>query len=297
MKRNSTLPKDVQKIGIITKSNIAERPEILKKAVKLLEKYHKEIYFDAHSAPIFKIKKGYKKSEILQQCDLVIVFGGDGTLLKVASHVGKKKILVLGVNIGNVGFLSETTPEKLAEDFEKLFKGQYVVDKRVLLRVTHYRSGKKLNTFLALNEAVINQGSFARLIELNVQLNKRRIITFKADGLIVSSPTGSTGHSLSAGGPIVHPSISALILTPICPTTLSIRPIVIPNDRQITLTLTTKRRESQDIGLTLDGQITIPLEYGDEIKIRKSSRQFYLVRLKGNRGHYHRLRSKLGWGK
>src|SRR5581483_8004954 len=145
----------------------------------------------------------------------------DGTLLKTASRCVTKKTLVLGVNVGTVGFLTETTPEKLHEDLQKLFKGEYTVDMRFLLRVTHYRNNEKIKTFLALNDAVINQGSFARLIEMDVEINQRKVITFKADGLIVSSPTGSTGHSLSAGGPIVYPSLPALILTPICPASIS----------------------------------------------------------------------------
>jgi NAD+ kinase len=131
---------------------------------------------------------------------------------------------------------------------------------------------------------------------MDVSINQRKVITFHADGLIISSPTGSTGHSLSAGGPIVHPSLPGIILTPICPATLSIRPIVIPNDRQLKIVLNTRRRhEGENVGLTLDGQETIPLEYGDEIKIRKSSRYFNLIRLKGG-NYYKMLRDKLRWG-
>ncbi len=291
------LPHKIQKIGIITKSNIAEKKEVLKKLVQHLQKHHKEVFFDAHCALLIGVAKtGYERAALLAMCDLVIVLGGDGTLLKTASHAVRKKTLVLGVNVGTLGFLTEITPKNLSQALEKIFHNEFTVDSRSLLRVTHYRSGKKLNTFLALNDAVINQGSFARLIEMQIEINKKRVIGFKGDGLIISSPTGSTGHSLSAGGPIVHPSLPAIVLTPICPATLSIRPIVIPNDRQIKITVTTRRQENQNVGLTLDGQTTIPLQYGDEIKIRKSARQFYLIRLKNGKNYYQMLRTKLHWG-
>ena len=232
----------------------------------------------------------------MQKCDMVVVMGGDGTLLKTARSVGTKTTLVMGFNFGNLGVLTESKPANIEHDLTEVLHNRYVIDERSILRVTIYRKGKKFDSFLALNDAVINQGSFARLIEMDVSINQRKVITVHADGLIISSPTGSTGHSLSAGGPIVHPSLPAIILTPICPATLSIRPIVIPNDRQLKITVTTKRQhEGENVGLTLDGQETIQLEYDDEIKIRKSSRYFNLIRLKGG-NYYKMLRDKLRWG-
>ncbi len=287
--------KNINTVGIIGKQNIKEHHEYLNRVVKTIEKHKKKILFDTNTAQLYK-KNGYKKTELLQKCDLVIVLGGDGTLLKTARRMGKKKALIMAFNFGNLGFLTESQPESIEKDLTRLFKNEYVLDKRSILRVTHYRHGKKLETFLALNDAVINQGSFARLIEMDVKINQRKMITLKADGLIISSPTGSTAHSLSAGGPIVHPSLPAIILTPICPATLSIRPIVIPNNRQIEVTINPKRRDKSDIGLTLDGQENIPLEMGDDVKVRKSSRYFYLVRLRGTGNYYQMLREKLHWG-
>lgn len=286
----------LQKVGIIIKSNSNARKSDLKKIVAMLKKFKKEVFLDVNSAPVLGVKNGHSKTELLQVCDLVLTLGGDGTLLKAAGCTAKKPTLILGVNFGNLGFLTESMPEKLEQDLKKLFEGHYYIDERFLLRINHYRNGQRINTFLALNDAVINQGAFARLIEMQVEINKQRMVTFKADGLIVSSPTGSTGHALSAGGPIVHPSLPAFILTPICPATLSVRPIVIPNDREIKITLTTQRKENQNVGLTLDGQKTIPLQYGDEIKIRQSKRKFLLIRLKGGSSYYRMLRSKLHWG-
>lgn len=283
-------------VGIIAKREVKAQQAYLQRVVQSLQHHHKKILFDTNTAPLYK-KNGHNKTELLQKCDLVIVLGGDGTLLKTARRIGKRKTLVMAFNFGTLGFLTESSPENIEEDLNKLFKNQYLIDKRSILRVTHYRKNKKLETCLALNDAVINQGSFARLIELDVIINQRRVTTFKADGLIVSSPTGSTAHSLSAGGPIVHPSLPGIILSPICPATLSTRPIVIPNDRQIKITLVPpKYMDKEDIGLTIDGQENTPLKYGDDVKIRRSSRCFYLARVKGTGNYYGMLREKLHWG-
>ena len=232
----------------------------------------------------------------MNTCDLVIVLGGDGTILKTAGYTGRNRALVLGVNYGNLGFLTEIGPKEIEPALTKIFARNYLVDRRSILRVTHYRKKKKLNTFLALNDAVINQGLFARLIELNIHVDGGEVADFRADGLIIATPTGSTAHSLSAGGPIVYPSLDAVVLTPICPATLTMRPIVIPNNRDITIAVATQRREEQNLGLTIDGQHTIPLEYGDVVKVRKSSRSFNMVRFHGT-NYYDMLRDKLGWSK
>lgn len=290
------IQKKITTVGIITKRNNEDHVPYIKEVVRVLKKHGKKILFDTNAAPVFPGNEGFNKTILMQKCDMVVVMGGDGTLLKTARRVAKTTTLVMGFNFGNLGVLTESKPANIEHDLHEVLSNRYVIDKRSILRVTIYRKGQKFNTFLALNDAVINQGSFARLIELDVSINQRKVITFHADGLIISSPTGSTGHSLSAGGPIVHPSLPAIILSPICPATLSIRPIVIPNDRQLKIVLNTRRRnEAENVGLTLDGQETIRLEYGDEIKIRKSSRYFNLVRLKGG-NYYKMLRDKLRWG-
>jgi NAD+ kinase len=289
------LNKKFQKIGIISKRTISEQVPLLKEIFHKVKKYAKEIYLDEHADPLITGGKGMDKHEIFSKADFVLVLGGDGTILKSAHSVGKKRTPILGVNMGTVGFLAEVMPDKLEESLKQILKNDYYLDRRTLLRITAYRKGKKVDTFLAMNDAVINQGLFARLIEMKIEIDQRKVAAFKADGLILATPTGSTGHSLSAGGPIVHPSLNALVITPICPITLSLRPIVIPNDRQVKITIATQRRGSYNIGLTVDGQVTIPLEYGDELKIRKSSRQFYMIRMK-SKNYYRLLREKLGWG-
>ncbi len=289
--------KSIRKVGIITKRTFAQHKTKMacaKKLVKYLEKKKVEIVFDSNIAPAFK-QKGFKKHELLNKVDLAITLGGDGTLLKTARSLGRKKILILAVNMGNLGFLTESTPDKLYDSLDRIFKGHYNIDKRSLLRVTIYRDNKKLSTYLALNDVVINQGAFARIIRMNLEIDGRQVTKVKADGLIIATPTGSTAHSLSAGGPIVHPRIEGLTITPICPSSLSMRPLVVPDNRTMTITLETERREEiAIIGLTLDGQDMTILKYGDKIKIRRSKRSLYMART-GNR-YFKMLRGKLHWG-
>lgn len=287
--------KIIKKVGIITKLNNVNFVPTIKKLVKCLKKHNVEILFDNNCNKYFKNEVGLKKEQILNKADLVITLGGDGTILKTARRITSKKALILGVNLGNLGFLTETTSSKMLDTIQKIFEGNYEIDKRSLIRVTIYRDGKKLETFLALNEVVINQGAFARLIKIDLEADGRKIVNFLADGLIVATPTGSTAHALSAGGPIVHPYLQALVVAPICPSSLSMRPIIVPDTKQITATIETQRRdESAIIGLTMDGQDMIILKYGDKIRFRRSKRSLYLVRTQNR--YYRMLRSKLNWG-
>lgn len=292
--------KPLNKIGIIGRKNLEGKKIYIQKIMKFLEKNKKEVYFDSRIANTIGKRQGHmSKSKMMKEMDMIITLGGDGTLLKAIRETDRtNRPYILGVNLGTLGFLSELhKPERIIETLERVFKGKYHLDDRTLLRVTIYRDHKKFKTFVALNDAVINQGNFARLIQMSVTIDQRKMIRFKADGVIVATPTGSTGHSLSAGGPIIHPQLPALIMTPICPTSLSNRPIVIPNNRQLNIYIETERRyKDNDIGLTMDGQVILPLKYGDEIKIRKSSRTVHLIRI-SNKLYYKMLRDKMGWGK
>jgi len=286
--------KRIQKVGLISKRDLDDK-KLVEKLVKYLEKKGKEVLLDQNLAKLLKRGAGLKKEQLLSKIDMGISLGGDGTLLKIARRHPRHHVPILGVNMGNLGFLTETVPDKMFGVLDNIFKNQCRLDRRTILRVTVYRNGKKLSTYLSLNDAVINQGSFARLIQIRIEVNQRLVVRFKGDGLIVASPTGSTAHSLSAGGPIVHTGVPGIIISPICPSSLSMRPIVIPDDRQVTIHIETERRaESEYLGLTLDGQESIPLKYGDEIKIRKSHRTLNLIR-EGSR-YYKMLRQKLSWG-
>lgn len=273
----------------------------LKDLKRFFEDKKLELMWDSHLSEIYGNEKETDKPKILRKADLLLTLGGDGTILKLMRDLPKRNdLFVLGVNLGTLGFNTEIQkPAKTFDALKEFFKGDFHIDERLLLRITVYRKGQKIQTFLALNEAVINQGNFARLIHLQAEIDQRKMLQFKADGVIVATPTGSTGHSLSAGGPIIHPRIDAFIFTPICPSELSVRPIVVPSNRQLTITIRTERRyEDNQIGLTIDGQTVFPLQYGDQVKIRRSSRKLRFIRRSRAGGNYYRiLRDKLNWGK
>lgn len=291
------LKKKIKHVGIITKSTIFEHASTLKTLVKILEQHLQYIFFDEFSSQALKKGKSFSKEQLFKMCDLIVAIGGDGTMLKTAANVGRKPTLVLGVNIGNVGFLTQTDPQNLPSALDKIFANDYFIEKRSLLEVDILRKSKKIHAFLAFNEAVINQGLFARIIELIVEIQNQKVISFKADGMIIATPTGSTAHSLSAGGPIVHPALDAVIITPVCPAALSLRPIVIPHGETIIIRIATQRSQQYDLGLTIDGQVTVTLQYGDIIRIHTSQRYFHMIHLEGAENYYKRLRSKLGWGR
>jgi len=286
----------IRKVGVITKRDISPHKKLLLKIQKYFKKKNIEIIWDENSASVLGMEKFFRKEQLLASSDVAITLGGDGTLLKTARRHPRKSIPILAVNLGTLGFLTETTEEKMFEVLDKVFNNQCGLDKRSILRITLYRKGKKHSTYLALNDVAINQGAFARLIQLRVEINQRLVNRFQADGLIIATPTGSTGHSLSAGGPIVHPHVTGIIMTPICPVSLSMRSIVLPDNRQLTIFIETDRKggQAEEIGMTLDGQDVISLKYGDEIKVRKSKRNMYLLR-EGTR-YYKILRDKLNWG-
>lgn len=293
-------PKIFHTIGIVTKTHLDQSGvKVLKKVVQFLRQRKLALLGDEHAvAHLGKRTPQASPEEIMQKADLVVTLGGDGTLIKLAHSVQEgEPVPVLSINLGHLGFLTEIQrTEEVLGALGSVLRGKYHLDPRMMLRVTIYRNGEKNETFLTLNESVINQGNFARLIHLNAQIDQRKMVHFKADGVIVATPTGSTGHSLSAGGPIVHPRLDAFIFTPICPAALAMRPIVLPSNRQLTLTIETQRRfEDNELALTIDGQRTKKMKYGDQIRIRRSSRTLMLVRLTTNK-YYTALRDHLGWG-
>lgn len=293
------MPKSIETVAIITKKDVhhaKHNGRIIKKLFNYLKRHKKKILIDKNCADLFPKHETHTKAYLLKHADLAITLGGDGTILKTARDLPRKKVLLFPVNFGNLGFLTESTPEKMFEALDKiLLEGNFHTDRRTILRVTLYRGNKKINTYLALNDAVINQGSFARLIELSLEIDNRKMVRFKGDGLIVATPSGSTAHSLSAGGPIVHPYIECMVITPICASSLSMRPIIVPDKKQLSVHIETRRREENPIiGLTIDGQDMTILKYGDTIKIRRSKRQVYIART--SHRYYRMLRSKLSWG-
>lgn len=231
--------------------------------------------------------------EFKTDADLIVVLGGDGTMISTARLTGERETLVLGINYGSLGYLTEFRIEEMFPALEEILAGNYEVDRRVMLEAQHRRDDKILDTGRVLNDVVINKAALARIIEIEVWLDRLFVNNFRADGLIVSTPTGSTAYNLSAGGPIIYPSMNAVVITPICPFTLTNRPIVIPDTAEINLCL---KNESDGVILTLDGQIGYSMQTGDCAVIRKSRTTLNLVQ-PPNRNYFDVLRNKLKWGR
>jgi len=231
--------------------------------------------------------------QLAASVDLILVLGGDGTMIATARMIEDLEVPVLGINYGGLGYLTEFRIEELYSALESILAGNYRLDKRVMLRTLHQRGDEIVNRNRVLNDVVINKSALARIIEIEAYLNDQFVNSFRADGLIVSTPTGSTAYNLSAGGPVIFPSMNAIVITPICPFTLSNRPIVVPDDAVIELRLKT---DHEDVALTLDGQVGIPLKIGDRVVIQKSRTTFNLIQ-PSNRNYFDVLRDKLRWGR
>ena len=234
------------------------------------------------------------EAEQLQaETDLIVVLGGDGTMISAARLVGRRETPVLGINYGSLGYLTEFRIEELFLALDTVLAGNYKIDRRVMLDAEHRRRGETIAIGRVLNDVVINKSVLARIIGIEVWLNEHFVNSFRADGLIVSTPTGSTAYNLSAGGPIIYPSMNAVVLTPICPFTLTNRPIVVPDTAEIKLVLS---HENEGVVLTLDGQVGYQMQTGDTVSIRKSATTFNLVQPM-NRNYFDVLRDKLKWGR
>jgi NAD+ kinase len=233
------------------------------------------------------------ESELAQRVDLMLVLGGDGTMIATARMIGDAQVPVIGVNYGGLGYLAEFPLEELFPALGSILAGQYRVQQRLMLTVELWRGEELVTRNRVLNDVVVNKSALARIVEIEAYLNEQFVNLFRADGLIVATPTGSTAYNLSAGGPIIYPSMNAVVITPICPFTLSNRPIVVPDDSMIEVRLAT---ENEEVALTLDGQVGFPLQAGDRALIRKSETAFNLVQ-PPNRNYFDVLRNKLKWGR
>ena len=233
------------------------------------------------------------EEELTQKVDLILVLGGDGTMIATARMLNDCEVPVIGVNYGGLGYLAEFRIEELFTALESILAGDYKLEKRVMLAVELRRSDELVTKNRVLNDVVMNKSALARIIHIETYLNNQFVNSFRADGLIVSTPTGSTAYNLSAGGPIIFPTMNTVVITPICPFTLSNRPIVVPDDSVIEVRLMT---EKEDVALTLDGQVGFPIQAHDRVIIRKSNTTFNLVQPK-NRNYFDLLRDKLRWGR
>jgi NAD+ kinase len=288
----------MKRIGIIAKQNKPEAVTIAGQLVEWLKPRGIQVYIEEGiqraipSSLAGPSLRGVKKEEIPSHAEMIIVLGGDGTLLSVARLVGSQEVPILGVNLGGLGFLTEITLGELYRVLERVIEGNFVTDERVVLNAGVVRQGKRFAEFIVLNDAVINKGALARIIDIETTINGEYLTTFKSDGLIISTPTGSTAYNLSAGGPIVYPSLHCLIITPICPHTLTNRPIMIPDDVEVRAILKSKQ---QEVILTLDGQQGFVLEFGDVVEVKKAPGRILLIK-SPHRHYFEVLREKLKWG-
>lgn len=279
-------------IGIIAKNNIEEPFEITKKLSNWLKERGVEVYVEKELGKKIRHPNSIDRREIPKLVDVILVFGGDGTFLGVAREACKYGTPILGINLGGLGFLTEVTIDELYPMMERIIDGDYEVEDRQML-ITSIRRGKKnIGTYEVLNDVVINKGALARIIDLAIYIEDSHVTTYKADGIILATPTGSTAYSLSAGGPIVHPGIPVTIITPICPHTLTNRPLVVSSEMKVEIKVTT---QEPDTYLTLDGQIGVRLKTGDLIEVKRTDTSVKLIK-SPFRDFFSILKTKLMWG-
>jgi NAD+ kinase len=289
----------VKRIGIVVKPHQPDALKTICELVSWLSERGIELVADSQidrqriTAQTGCVVETVPAEELAHNVDLIMVLGGDGTMIATARVIGDAEVPVLGVNYGGLGYLAEFRIEEMYMALELILEGNYRLEKRVMLAVELFRNDQQVTRNRVLNDVVINKSALARIIEIEAYLNDLFVNSFRADGLIVSTPTGSTAYNLSAGGPVIYPSMNAVVLTPICPFTLSNRPIVVPDDAIISLRLKT---EQEDVALTLDGQVGFPLKVEDRVVIRKSRTTFNLIQPM-NRNYFDVLRTKLRWGR
>jgi NAD+ kinase len=281
----------MKKIGIICKPGRPEPLEILKDLLPWLGRRGYETLVDSEAAAALGMQ-GRAREDIAAAVDAVLVLGGDGTMLGVSRLVAERGIPILGVNLGSMGFITEVNREEIYEAVDTLLSGTCSVEERLMLSAGVLRDGERIAEYTVLNDVVINKSALARIVDLDAFINGVYVTTFKADGLIISTPTGSTAYSLSAGGPILYPSLDSILLTPICSHTLTNRPIVLPDNFTIQVILKTV---SEDVYLTLDGQMGFSLRKDDVIEVNKSPYKTRLF-IPCERDYFNILRTKLKWG-
>jgi NAD+ kinase len=232
-------------------------------------------------------------SNFPKDMDALVVLGGDGTLLGAARTVGQYGIPILGVNIGGLGFLTEIPLKRLYPAVEMMLQGRLEVESRLMLETRVLRDKSEIYRFPVLNDVVINKGALARIIDLDVHINDQFLTTFRSDGLIISTPTGSTAYNLSAGGPILYPTLTNFVVTPICPFSLTNRPIILPDSDIVSIGM--GKESEEEVSLTFDGQVGFDFSYGDRVVIHKSKNKIKLIK-SPDQTYFEILRAKLMWG-
>lgn len=284
----------MKKIALFLNLEKSNSSELADEVISYLEKKRVGVFIYSgidDDANLCKLK--LDKEDVLEEVDCILVLGGDGTILKAARTLADKDIPILGINLGYLGFLAELEPKNLKVGLDKLIEKEYRTVKRMMLNASVIRNNVEIGNFTALNDIVVTKGGFARMVEYDIYVEDQYASTYIADGLIVSSPTGSTAYSLSAGGPIVSPELELLIFTPICPHTLYARPIIISSEKSLKVVICSKQ---SDVMITMDGQCGLELQLADVISVTKSQYNTKLIRF-DDKSFYSILREKLKGGK
>ncbi len=281
----------LKKIGVYAKCDHPDVAELVEQISVRLDRAAIDLVLDQQVAELMG-RPGVDGEELPSLVDLIIVLGGDGTLISVARRVGSRNVPIVGVNLGRLGFLTEVTRDELPLLLEVLIEGNYVVSDRMMLDAVIYREGENVGECTALNDVIIKKKALARILDLDTHVDGRHLSSFRADGLIVSTATGSTGYSLAAGGPIIYPELNSLLITPICPHMLTNRPIVVWSSSVIEIEV---KSQNDVVFFTADGQVGFELIPGDKVEVRRSDSRTWLVN-SPSKDYFEILRTKLGWG-
>jgi NAD+ kinase len=282
----------VKNIAIFCKQKPSVDREVLSQLTRWLRERGINVLMDGDTAGLIDETSPLSRAELPRKVELIVVLGGDGTLLSVARIAHEADVPILGVNLGSLGFLTEITLDELYDTLMSVLDNKYDFEQRMLLSANLMRNGECIEDHQVLNDVVINKGALARIVNLKVRVDGQYMTSYRADGLIIATPTGSTAYSLSAGGPIIHPSMHALVLCPICPFDLANRPIVVPDQSVLEVEITTP---NEDVRVTLDGQEGYEFSAGDVLRVKKADNSVKLVQAKG-KNYYQLLRKKLHWG-
>jgi NAD+ kinase len=286
-------PPRFKTIGVISRPRRANLSAVVPDLLRWLEARGLRVLYDEETASALPHPaKPFSREELADQSQILLVLGGDGTLLAAARVAAMRCIPILPINMGSLGFLTSFTVDELYPALEETLAGRSSMSERVMLQVELVRAGKAIDRQHVLNDAVVNKSALARMIELELYIDDDFVCRYRADGLVLSTPTGSTAYSLSAGGPIVHPGVEAFVITPICPHTLTDRPVVVRDSSRIEVKLT---GSAESVFLTLDGQKGIPMQSEDRIRITRSPQCLKLIQ-PPKKSYFEILRNKLKWG-
>jgi NAD+ kinase len=289
----------IARVGVVARRGLKGAAGVLAQIAASLQSRGIQAVFDTDTAALDGVPNGFPtmaRDDLPKHVDLIVVLGGDGSLLGMANRIVRAgvDIAILGINFGSLGFLTEVTLEEVQSALESAVSGTAVIEERMTLRGQVLRNGELADDRLALNDIVVNRGSLSRIIDMSITIDGQPVTHVRADGLIITTPTGSTAYNLAAGGPIVHPAVDALVVTPIAPHTLTYRPIVIPGSSEVRIKPLIEG-SSDELYATFDGQHGVPLESGDEIVVKQAPERLKLVR-GPSRSYFDVLRQKLKWG-